>query len=101
MEFTDSRHRILPNVISPLQANKDLANGEEAYMLQTVIKLTERKSVRRIPVVEEFSEVFANYFPGLPPIQETEFRIKLEPMAASMHKVPYRITPLELKELKI
>ena len=38
--------------------------------------------------------------PGLPPIYDIEFTIDLEPGTAPISKVPYRMAPLEMKELK-
>ena len=52
-----------------------------------------------IPVVEEFLDVFEDP-PGLPPKREVEFSIDLVPGAAPISKVPHRMAPTELTELK-
>nr|GFA64741.1 putative reverse transcriptase domain, aspartic peptidase domain protein [Tanacetum cinerariifolium] len=38
--------------------------------------------------------------PGIPPVREVEFSIELIPRAEPISKVPYRMVPIELKELK-
>ncbi|CAL9001523.1 unnamed protein product [Prunus brigantina] len=53
-----------------------------------------------IPVVCEFSDVFPDDLPGLPPQRETEFTIELLPGTNPIHQAPYRMAPAELRELK-
>lgn len=86
MGFVGSRLRILPKMISELQAKRDLASGAEAFLVQMVTRPTKKKSLGGIPVIEEFLEVFANNFLGLTLIREIEFAIDLKSGAASMHK---------------
>nr|GFC34143.1 putative reverse transcriptase domain, aspartic peptidase domain protein [Tanacetum cinerariifolium] len=38
--------------------------------------------------------------PGIPPVREVEFNIELIPGAEPISKAPYRMAPIELKELK-
>nr|GEW68281.1 putative reverse transcriptase domain-containing protein [Tanacetum cinerariifolium] len=52
------------------------------------------------PVVQNFPNVFPDELPGLPPEREVEFTIELIPGAQPISKAPYRMTPVELKELK-
>ena len=51
-------------------------------------------------MVCEFSDVFPEDLPGLPPDKELEFGIKVLPGSASISIPPYRMAPMELKELK-
>ena len=44
---------------------------------------------------------FPKELPGLPPDWQLEFTIELEQRAAPTSKVPYRMTPKELDELKV
>ncbi len=44
--------------------------------------------------------MFPKELPGLPPIREVEFGIELVPGTTPISIAPYRMTPLELKELK-
>ncbi|GJV60808.1 hypothetical protein Tco_1466908 [Tanacetum coccineum] len=54
----------------------------------------------KIFVVREFADVFLDELPGLPPAREIEFGIELIPGAEPISKAPYRMAPVELKELK-
>jgi hypothetical protein len=54
----------------------------------------------KIPVVCEFSDVFPDELPGLPPDREVEFAIELIPRTPPISKRPYRMPPNELAELK-
>ncbi|CAL2263108.1 unnamed protein product [Prunus armeniaca] len=49
---------------------------------------------------EKFSDVFPDDLPGLPPQRETEFTIELLPSTNLIHEAPYRMAPIELRELK-
>ena len=54
-----------------------------------------------IPIVRDFSGVFPNDLPGLPPNREVEFTVDLVPGTNPISKAPYRMAPIELKELKV
>jgi hypothetical protein len=45
--------------------------------------------------------VFPIDLPGMPPEREIEFKIELQPGTATIAKAPYKMSPVELKELKI
>jgi hypothetical protein len=53
-----------------------------------------------VPVVNEFSDVFPEELPSMPPNQDIEFVIELKPGTAPIYKTPFRLTTLELAELK-
>ena len=52
-----------------------------------------------IPVVNKFPDVFSEELPGLPPDREIEFAIDLAPGTEPVSKAPYRMAPVEMKEL--
>nr|GEZ99750.1 hypothetical protein [Tanacetum cinerariifolium]GEZ99784.1 hypothetical protein [Tanacetum cinerariifolium] len=52
------------------------------------------------PVVRDFSDVFVKELPGIPPEREVEFGIELVSGTQPISKAPYRMAPIELKELK-
>ena len=52
------------------------------------------------PVVDEFSDVFPDELPGLPPDREIEFVIDLTQGAAPVSIAPYRMAPAEKVELR-
>nr|GFC16452.1 putative reverse transcriptase domain-containing protein [Tanacetum cinerariifolium] len=57
-------------------------------------------SIHDQPIVSEFPDVFSDELPGIPPVYEVEFNIELIPGAEPISKAPYRMAPIELKELK-
>ena len=61
---------------------------------------TPQISIRDIPIVQEFLNVFRENIPGMPLPREVEFCINLMPSATPISKAPYRMAPTEHKELK-
>jgi hypothetical protein len=45
--------------------------------------------------------VLPDDMPGMPPKRAIEFKIELQPGTAPITKAPYKMSPVELKELKI
>jgi hypothetical protein len=56
--------------------------------------------LKKIPVVCEYADVFPDEMPGMPPDQDIEFPIELQPGTTPISKRPYRMPPAELVELK-
>jgi hypothetical protein len=54
-----------------------------------------------IHIIREFSNVFPDDLPGMPPERAIEFKIELQPGTAPIANATYRMSPVELKELKI
>jgi hypothetical protein len=52
-------------------------------------------------VADEFTDVFSEDLPGMPPDRDVEFIIKLQPGTAPVSRRPYKMTPKELAELKV
>ncbi|WMV58073.1 hypothetical protein MTR67_051458 [Solanum verrucosum] len=57
-------------------------------------------SIESIVVVSEFKEVFSTDFPGMPPDKDIGFCIDLELDTRPISIPPYRMAPVELRELK-
>jgi hypothetical protein len=57
--------------------------------------------LKDIPIVCEYPNVFPDNLLGMPPDQDIEFIIELQPGTAPISKRPYRMPPNELAELKI
>ena len=55
--------------------------------------------IEDVPVVNEFPDVFPDELPGLPPDKEIESAIDLAPGTEPVSKAPYRMAPVEMKEL--
>jgi hypothetical protein len=53
-----------------------------------------------IPVVCEFSDVFPDDLPRLPPDRDVEFTIELESGTAPISRYPYHMAPPKLAEIK-
>lgn len=62
-------------------------------------KELERK-LENVHIVCEFAQVFPKDFPGLPSDKDFEFVIDLALGMTPISKAPYRMAPVELKELK-
>jgi hypothetical protein len=52
-------------------------------------------------VVHEFPDVYPNELPGMPSKRAIEFKIKLQPDTAPIAKASYKMSPVELSDLKI
>ena len=99
LEFMGDR-RILPTcMISTLEA-KRLNKGCKAYLAHVVDKSTSEVTLRSVPIVREFSDVFLEDLPRLPPDRELEFGIELLLGSTPIFKPPCRMALAKLKELK-
>nr|GEZ78337.1 retrotransposon protein, putative, Ty3-gypsy subclass [Tanacetum cinerariifolium] len=66
---------------------------------QVVEKEPTERRLEDVLVICKFLNVFPEDLPGLPPLRQVEFKIELVPGAAPMARAPYRLAPLETKEL--
>ncbi|XP_043698599.1 uncharacterized protein LOC122649482 [Telopea speciosissima] len=87
--------------ISALQAKKLLDEGCQGYLATIMDIKAKVKPLEELDVVQEFPDVFPEDLTQLPTEREMEFAIDLIPGAASVSKAPYRMAPIELKELQI
>nr|GEV69428.1 putative reverse transcriptase domain-containing protein [Tanacetum cinerariifolium] len=91
------------NIISCTKTQKYIQKGCHVYLAQVTSKKAEDKSEEKrlddMPMVQEFSEVFPEELPGLPPARQVEFQIDLVPGAAPVARAPYRLAPAEMQEL--
>ncbi|RVW65054.1 Transposon Ty3-I Gag-Pol polyprotein [Vitis vinifera] len=87
-------------MISVLRASSLLKKGCQGFLASVMSNESDLK-LEDIPIVREYPDVFPEDLPGLPPEREVEFTIDLVPGTGPMSKAPYRMTPVELKELKV
>ncbi|GJY82783.1 putative reverse transcriptase domain-containing protein [Tanacetum coccineum] len=91
------------NIISCTKAQKYMERGFPIFLAHVTAKEVEDKSEKKrledVPIVQDFSEVFPEDLPGLPPTRQVEFQIDLVPGAAPVARAPYRLAPSEMKEL--
>ncbi|KAL8099363.1 hypothetical protein AgCh_031855 [Apium graveolens] len=73
--------------------------GCEMYIAYVLNTEKGSPKIEDIPVVCEFSDVFPDELPGLPPYREIEFTIDLAPGTDAVSKAPYRMAPVEIKDL--
>ncbi|XP_075078644.1 uncharacterized protein LOC142164590 [Nicotiana tabacum] len=88
------------NIISAVLARKIICQGCDAYLAHIVDTRLGSPSLKDIPTVCDFPDVFPDDLPGLPPEREIEFPIDLVPGTTPISIAPYRMAPAELKELK-
>ncbi|GJZ71541.1 putative reverse transcriptase domain-containing protein [Tanacetum coccineum] len=87
-------------IISALKARTLLSHGCEGFLATIHDTTSDVSSIHDQPIVSEFQDVFLEELPGIPPIRDVEFNIELIPGAEPISKAPYRMAPIELKELK-
>src|SRR3954468_22904576 len=77
-----------------------LFEKEKSVLLVLTEETGDKLEVSQIAVVREFPDVFPEDVTSLPPEREVEFSIDLIPGTAPISVSPYRMAPLELRELK-
>ncbi|GJV68802.1 putative reverse transcriptase domain-containing protein [Tanacetum coccineum] len=89
-------------VISSIRTQKYIDQGCQVFLIQMMKKeeteILERR-IKDVPVVRDFPEVFPEDLPELPPTHQVEFHIELIPGDAPVARAPYRLAPVEMKEL--
>ncbi|XP_073041872.1 uncharacterized protein [Primulina eburnea] len=95
-----SRPRV--RLVSAIRMSRLLEHGHEGYFIY-VVDVTEKKKevgIEEIPVVADFAAVFPDEIPGFPPAREVEFGIELMQGTSPISRTPYRMAPVDLRELK-
>ncbi|GKA24367.1 putative reverse transcriptase domain-containing protein [Tanacetum coccineum] len=79
-------------IISCSRAQEYMAKGCQIFLAQISAKKEEDKSegkqLKDVPIVRDFSKVFPEDLPGLPPARPVEFQIDLIPGAAPVARAP-------------
>ena len=99
--FVDERSNHLSNVISAATTRTMVRKGCEAYLAYVIDMKKADPSLLDTPTVCDYSDVLLEELPGLPPHREIEFAIDVVPSATPASITPYRMAPVELKELKL
>ncbi|KAJ0494330.1 putative nucleotidyltransferase, Ribonuclease H [Helianthus annuus] len=98
--FQGTQPRKVLKIISTLKAQKFLSHGCARFLASVKSLSSEEPTIDSLPVACEYPDVFPKELPGIPPDREVEFTIDLILGAEPISKAPYRMAPLELKELK-
>ncbi|GJR63318.1 hypothetical protein Tco_1505480 [Tanacetum coccineum] len=95
-------HMLDFDVILGMDWHEPCFHGAKDFFLASVMDTSlESSNIENLSVVREFTDVFPDELPGLPPAREIEFGIELIPGAEPISKAPYRMAPVELKEFKV
>ncbi|GJV03246.1 putative reverse transcriptase domain-containing protein [Tanacetum coccineum] len=86
-------------VISCIKAYKYVERGCHLFLAHVTGKKQKEKRLEDVLVIHHFLEVFPDDLPGLSSPRQVEFQIDLVPRAAPVAQAPYRLAPLEMKEL--
>jgi hypothetical protein len=95
----DISSRII-EIDSPYGGATTLYLPQQEYLYSCVYATTNIK-LEEILIVCEYPDIFLDDLPGMPPDQDIEFIIELQPGTAPISKRPYCMPPNELAELKI
>jgi hypothetical protein len=90
----------LVHLDSPMYGKVNLHLPAVSHIKASLHHVVELK-LEDIHVVREFLDVFPDDLPGMPPERAIEFKIELQPGTAPIAKAPYKMSPVEIKELKI
>ena len=99
--FIGERLNHLSNVISATTARTMVRNGCEAYLAYVIDTKKAEPRLSNIPTISGYLDGFSEEFLGLPPQREIQFAIDFVQSVTLASFTPYRMAPLELKELKL
>jgi hypothetical protein len=80
---------------------KDIIHLPTISHIKTSLHHVVEMKLEDIHVIREFPDVFPDDLPGMPPERAIEFKIELQPGTTPIAKAPYKMSPMEMKELKI
>ena len=98
--FYGLRKTLTNSIMTAMKANKMLRKSYQGYLAYAIELRDSGSRLEDILVVREFSDVFPEDLPGIPPDREIDFQIELASGIEPISKAPYRMAPLELKEFK-
>nr|GFC20917.1 putative reverse transcriptase domain-containing protein [Tanacetum cinerariifolium] len=91
------------NIISCTKTQKYLLKGYPVFLAKITTKMikdkSEEKRLEDVPIFRDFSEMFPEDLPGLPPTRQVEFQIDLIHGAAPVARAPYQLASSEMNEL--
>ncbi|GJY20440.1 putative nucleotidyltransferase, ribonuclease H [Tanacetum coccineum] len=82
-----------------IQARKYLSRGCHTILAHVIDTSFKKNDIEKVPLVNEFMDVFPEDLSGIPPERQVEFCIDLISGATPIAKTPYRLAPFEMKDL--
>ncbi|XP_075100837.1 uncharacterized protein LOC142176647 [Nicotiana tabacum] len=95
LEWKGSLASLVGKFISYLKAQQLISKGCLAYLAHIINPELDLPALQSVLVVREFSEVFPDDLPGLPPKRIIDFGIDLMPGTQTISIPPYRMAPAE------
>jgi hypothetical protein len=93
IKLTTSDGNGLEFIAEPVVTAKGVANRAKVNQLDT-------SQGSEVPMVNEFPNVFLEELLGMPPDRDIEFVIELKPRTTLIYETPFRMTTVQLSELK-
>ncbi|XP_028102912.1 uncharacterized protein LOC114302132 [Camellia sinensis] len=102
-EFTFQGQEVTspPYLISATKAYRLIQKGCQGYLCSVMEEQVVNGGTDTIPVVREFPDIFPEELPGQLIDREIEFTIEVAPGTQPISKTLYRMSLVEMKELKI
>ena len=101
LSFYGDRRLTLIQPIQGLNNRRFRKDCGKCFFFNMQGKDKKKRAIDYIPKVYEFADVFSEELKHLPPHREMDFSIEVYPGTDPILVAPYRMAPLELKELKI
>ncbi|XP_047260772.1 uncharacterized protein LOC124894066 [Capsicum annuum] len=79
----------------------ELEMGYICHLIRVRDVEAESPTIKSVPIVNEFIDVFPEELPGLPPEREIDFGIDLLPGTEPISIPPYRMAPAELRKANV
>nr|XP_043625495.1 uncharacterized protein LOC122596915 [Erigeron canadensis] len=86
-------------IIKLMKALNCIRHNKNHFLAYVIDTRKEKSSISNVDVVSEFSDVFPDALPSIPPDREVTFQIDLVPGAIPVAKAPYCLAPIEMKKL--
>ena len=98
------RKSFKPQLLSTLQLSKVIQKRSMIFAVK--IKDLEEDSreeeiLRKHPILREYKDILPKELLSMPPRREFDFSIDLVPGAEPISRTPYRMTTIEMEELKV
>jgi hypothetical protein len=100
-------HRAVLDIAGPLVHLESLMYSKVILNLPAVSRIKAsihhmvELKLEDIHVIREFSDMFPDDLPRMPPERAIEFKIELQSGTAPLAKAPYKMSPVEMKKSKI